>query len=90
MRTPPILQAGGGGVGVSSVRKIVAWYDGKAMFGKREGIFYASVRLILTHAMDNRGQTEAGVGRLREAVAPGYMGVQEFVIPQEVTVSLLK
>lgn len=45
--TPLSSKREGAGIGVTSVREIAAQYGGVAMFEQKDGVFYASVRLML-------------------------------------------
>lgn len=45
--TPLSSKREGVGIGVASVREIAARYDGVARFEQKDGVFYASVRLML-------------------------------------------
>lgn len=45
--TPLSSKRDGAGIGVASVREIAARYGGVAMFEQKNGVFYASVRLML-------------------------------------------
>ena len=51
--TPLSSKREGVGIGVASVREIAARYDGVAMFEQKDGVFYASVRLMLPHTDEN-------------------------------------
>lgn len=57
--TPLSSKRKGMGIGVASVREISSRYNGAAWFEQRDGIFYASVRLMLPQPYDLQNESSA-------------------------------